>query len=109
MNEVTLLETKIESLKKEIENNPDYSQNIKESIIDDINYYKNRLRQLFDQWKSIMSFSSEQFYELWFKFANSEIIKELPNDIEEFCKLHEITVDYFLQEFLWHLIELPRC
>jgi hypothetical protein len=49
MNEVTLLETKIESLKKEIENNPDYSQNIKESIIDDINYYKNRLRQLFDQ------------------------------------------------------------
>jgi hypothetical protein len=49
MNEVTLLETKIESLKKEIENNPDYSQNIKESIIDDINYYKNRLRHLFDQ------------------------------------------------------------
>jgi predicted RNA-binding protein with EMAP domain len=48
MDEFTLLETKIESLKKEIEDNPDYSQNIKESILDDIAYYQNHLNHLND-------------------------------------------------------------
>jgi len=48
MDEFTLLETKIESLKKEIEDNPDYSQNIKDSILDDIAYYQNHLDHLND-------------------------------------------------------------
>jgi predicted RNA-binding protein with EMAP domain len=48
MDEFTLLETKIESLKKEIEDNPDYSQNIKDSILDDIDYYQNHLNHLND-------------------------------------------------------------
>jgi hypothetical protein len=47
-----------------------------------------------------MSLSSEQFYDLWQKFANSDIINELPEDVEEFCKENEITVDYFLLEFV---------
>ena len=48
MDQFTLLETKIESLKKEIEDNPDYSQNIKDSILDDIAYYENHLNHLND-------------------------------------------------------------
>ena len=48
MDEFTLLEAKIESLKKEIEDNPDYSQNIKDSILDDIAYYENHLNHLND-------------------------------------------------------------
>jgi hypothetical protein len=47
-----------------------------------------------------MSLSSEQFYDLWQKFANSDIINKLPEDVEEFCKEAEITVDYFLLEFV---------
>ena len=44
--------------------------------------------------------TQEQFYTLWEKFAYSDILKELPDDVEEFCKTHEITVDYFLEEFM---------
>lgn len=48
MDEITLLETKIESLKKEIKDNPDYSQNVVDSILDDIDYYQNHLNHLND-------------------------------------------------------------
>jgi len=48
MNEITLLKTKIDSLKKEIEDNPNYSQSIKDSILDDIAYYQNHLNHLND-------------------------------------------------------------
>ena len=44
--------------------------------------------------------TQEQFYALWEKFAESNIITELPDDVEEFCEEHEITVDYFLYEFM---------
>jgi hypothetical protein len=47
-----------------------------------------------------MSLSEEQFYDLWAKFANSKLITDLPDDVEEFCKEAEITVDYFLLEFV---------
>ena len=39
--------------------------------------------------------TQEQFYHLWEKFAESNIITELPDDVEEFCEEHEITFDYF--------------
>ncbi len=55
MDEITLLQTKIESLKKEIEDNPDYSQNIKDSILDDIDYYQNHLNHLNDTlWRPVL-------------------------------------------------------
>jgi hypothetical protein len=41
-----------------------------------------------------------QFYDLLTKFANSDLIECLPDDVEEFCKVNEITVDYFIEEFL---------
>ena len=44
--------------------------------------------------------TQEQFYALWEKFAESDIITELPDDVEEFCESAEITVDYFIHEFL---------
>lgn len=47
-----------------------------------------------------MMINSEQFYQLWERFSVSEIMTELPNDVEEFCKDAEITVDYFLMEFV---------
>jgi hypothetical protein len=40
------------------------------------------------------------FYDLWTKFANSDLIESLPDDIEEFCKINEITLDYYIQEFI---------
>jgi hypothetical protein len=44
--------------------------------------------------------TEENFYDLWTKFANSDLIESLPDDLEEFCKKHQITIDYFLQEWL---------
>jgi hypothetical protein len=41
-----------------------------------------------------------EFYNLWTKFANSDLIECLPDDVEEFCKANEIAVDYFIQEFM---------
>jgi hypothetical protein len=41
-----------------------------------------------------------QFYDLWTKFANSDLLQSLPDDIEEFCAENEITVDYFIEEFI---------
>lgn len=44
--------------------------------------------------------TDNQFYDLWAKFANSNIIESLPDDVEKFCEEHEITVNYFLEEFV---------
>jgi hypothetical protein len=44
--------------------------------------------------------NDQQFYALWEKFAESNILTELPDDVEEFCEENEITVDYFLLEFM---------
>jgi hypothetical protein len=44
--------------------------------------------------------TEENFYDLWTKFAESNIIKELPDDVEKFCEEHEITVSYYIQEFM---------
>lgn len=44
--------------------------------------------------------TEQNFFDLWTKFANSSLIDSLPDDVEEFCKEHEITVDYFIQEFM---------
>ena len=44
--------------------------------------------------------TEENFYDLWTKFAESNIITELPDDVEKFCEKHQITVDYFIQEFM---------
>jgi hypothetical protein len=44
--------------------------------------------------------NDQQFYALWEKFAESNILTELPDDVEEFCKRHQITIDYFIQEFM---------
>jgi hypothetical protein len=44
--------------------------------------------------------NDQQFYDLWEKFAESNILKELPDDVEEFCKEKEITLDYYIHEFL---------
>jgi hypothetical protein len=46
------------------------------------------------------SMNTEQFYALWEKYSMSDIIQELPDDIEKFCEEHEITVDYFIEEFM---------
>lgn len=48
-----------------------------------------------------MALNEQQFYALWEKFAYSSILEELPDDVEEFCEKAEITVDYFIQEFMW--------
>jgi hypothetical protein len=47
-----------------------------------------------------MALNEQQFYSIWEKFSVSDIIEELPDDIEEFCEDHEMTVDYFIQEWL---------
>lgn len=41
-----------------------------------------------------------QFYSLWERFAVSNILTELPDDVEKFCEEQEITVDYFIEEFM---------
>ena len=47
-----------------------------------------------------MALDETQFYDLYVKFTASEILEKLPDDVEEFCKKHNITVDYFIQEWL---------
>lgn len=44
--------------------------------------------------------SENQFYSLWERFAVSNILTELPDDVEKFCEEQEITVDYFIEEFM---------
>lgn len=44
--------------------------------------------------------NTDQFYKLWEKFSWSNILEELPDDLEKFCEEHEITVDYFIEEFM---------
>lgn len=44
--------------------------------------------------------TEENFYLLWERFTLSEITKSLPDNVEEFCERNEITVDYFIEEWL---------
>lgn len=44
--------------------------------------------------------SETQFFKLWERFAVSDILMELPDDVEKFCEEHEITVDYYIEEFM---------
>lgn len=44
--------------------------------------------------------TEEQFVNLWERFANSRIMEFLPDDVEKFCEEHEITIDYFIEEFM---------
>ena len=44
--------------------------------------------------------NTDQFYKLWEKFSWSDILEDLPDDLEKFCEEHEITVDYFIEEFM---------
>jgi hypothetical protein len=44
--------------------------------------------------------TEKQFYDLWVRFAESDLIESLPDDVEEFCKENEITVDYYIEEFM---------
>jgi hypothetical protein len=44
--------------------------------------------------------NENQFYDLLTKFANSDLIESLPDDVEKFCEENEITVSYFIEEFL---------
>ena len=43
---------------------------------------------------------TEQFYKLWERFAMSDVATELPDNIEKLCEELEITVDYYIEEFL---------
>jgi hypothetical protein len=47
-----------------------------------------------------MHISEEQFYLLWQRFAESNIITELPDDVEEECSRLGITIDYYIHEWL---------
>lgn len=47
-----------------------------------------------------MTLSEDQFYSLWEKFATSDLIDSLPDDVEAFCEENEILVDYYIQEFM---------
>jgi hypothetical protein len=47
-----------------------------------------------------MAINETQFYKLWERFSGSDILEELPEDVEKFCEEHEITVDYFIEEFM---------
>ena len=40
------------------------------------------------------------FYELWEKFSQSEIAESLPDDVIQFCKENDITIEYFIAEFI---------
>lgn len=44
-----LLKKRIKNLKEELNQNPQYQQNIVDSILDDISYYENQLNFLQDQ------------------------------------------------------------
>ena len=49
MDEISILENHIKNLRKEINNNPQYNKNVVDSILDDISYYQNHLKELLDQ------------------------------------------------------------
>lgn len=44
--------------------------------------------------------NTEQFYELWEKFATSNVAYDLPDNLEQFCEENGITFEYFLMEFV---------
>jgi len=44
--------------------------------------------------------TESQFFQLWERFAASNVIKDLPDDVEKFCEENEITVDYYVEEFM---------
>jgi len=44
--------------------------------------------------------NENQFYDLLTKFANSDMLQSLPDDVEKFCEENEITVDYYIEEFI---------
>ena len=44
--------------------------------------------------------NSKQFYKLWEKFSWSNILNDLPEDLEKYCEEQEITIDYFIEEFM---------
>ena len=46
---INLLTKRIKNLKEELDQNPQYQQNIVDSILDDISYYENQLNFLQDQ------------------------------------------------------------
>jgi hypothetical protein len=50
--------------------------------------------------RTLRTMTENQFYSLWEKFAESNIITQLPDDVEKFCEDHEITVDYYIEEFM---------
>lgn len=60
-----------------------------------VGFDENRISKLL---KNIMS--TEQFYKFWEKVALSDLVQNVPEDVEQFCAEHEITVDYFIEEFL---------
>lgn len=49
--------------------------------------------------------NSDQFYKLWEKFSWSNILNDLPEDLEKYCEEQEITIDYFIEEFMWWVIK----
>ena len=49
--------------------------------------------------------NSKQFYKLWEKFSWSNILNDLPEDLEKYCEEQEITIDYFIEEFMWWVIK----
>lgn len=44
--------------------------------------------------------TEQNFYDLWVKFANSDLIDSLPDEVEKECEKLGITVDYYIQEFM---------
>ncbi len=47
-----------------------------------------------------MALNEQQFYDLWEKFTVSDILEELPDDVEDECSRLGITVDYYIHEWL---------
>lgn len=43
---------------------------------------------------------TDQFYEFWEKFSRSEIAESVPEDVVKFCEEHNISIDYFIAEFV---------
>jgi hypothetical protein len=44
--------------------------------------------------------TTEQYYEFWERFAASQVMEELPDNIEEICAEMGVTVDYYIHEWL---------
>ena len=44
--------------------------------------------------------NTNQFYKLWEKFSWSNILDDLPDDLEKYCEEQEITIDYLIEEFM---------